>query len=498
MRRVARLVLVIGFGIVFLLPSDLMASIDTNIWDQEITVIDEGIISNSEAQYGPNCEIESINTREVRGGIARYADGKIIEYDFDDETPSSAFSECVYRTDIGSFGGGRYYSPNNIADRYLTIEPGSASGVSYHPAPNSRAVMMAVRSGSGLQIGFTDRLDKIGQLDYSSRNYLYHDLQWKLTEQIDTFRYTDGSDVISNGFAYSGNGSYMVMRFGNMFARIRLSDMSMTPFYYADNVSSQFYLGISGDGRYATTINSNQLHVHDLQNCSTSYLGGEWQQYSGDFEGCSSSGDLSSKIIEVLPSHYTLQRIEFNRVGSEFTVSAGKSTGRWSYQWNKVRISTDNYTTPELQGYLAMGDSYSSGEGDLRGGDWYEPGTDDQGDKSTFLGRNLCHLSRRSYPYLIAKSLGYIDNLDNTPSSDGLFHSVACSGAKIHNVIGGLGEVQEDASAGDFAVADNQYRYLGDYDLGFSHPGTTSQQLHLSERTTPLNEQVDMITSTLR
>jgi lysophospholipase L1-like esterase len=61
--------------------------------------------------------------------------------------------------------------------------------------------------------------------------------------------------------------------------------------------------------------------------------------------------------------------------------------------------------------YLALGDSYQSGEGAY---DYY-PETDTD--------ENMCHLSKVSYPYLIGQSLNLYS-----------YNSVACSGAKIENI----------------------------------------------------------------
>ncbi|MGB1036804.1 MAG: hypothetical protein ACPGYQ_06240, partial [Candidatus Puniceispirillales bacterium] len=71
--------------------------------------------------------------------------------------------------------------------------------------------------------------------------------------------------------------------------------------------------------------------------------------------------------------------------------------------------------------------------------------------------RNLCHLSRRSYPYLMAVELGYLANTTQSPPADGLFHSVACSGAKIHNIIGGTEEKQSDGSVVLMLVGGDYY-----------------------------------------
>jgi hypothetical protein len=73
-------------------------------------------------------------------------------------------------------------------------------------------------------------------------------------------------------------------------------------------------------------------------------------------------------------------------------------------------------TTASERNYIALGDSFAAGEGAFN----YELGTD--------VGPNVnkCHLSKISYPYLINRQL----NLDS-------FHSVACSGARMFNVVGG-------------------------------------------------------------
>lgn len=64
--------------------------------------------------------------------------------------------------------------------------------------------------------------------------------------------------------------------------------------------------------------------------------------------------------------------------------------------------------------YLALGDSYTSGEGDIREGQiFYRPGTSDE---------KGCHLSSRSYPFLLR---------DHYNINDDMMASVACSGAVV-------------------------------------------------------------------
>ncbi len=86
-------------------------------------------------------------------------------------------------------------------------------------------------------------------------------------------------------------------------------------------------------------------------------------------------------------------------------------------------------TIPKLD-YLALGDSFSSGEGDLDSSH-YAYGTN--GDRPPEFGietdEEKCHISKLSYPYLLAQTM-------NIPSNK--FKSVACSGAKIKDVQGNL------------------------------------------------------------
>ena len=75
-----------------------------------------------------------------------------------------------------------------------------------------------------------------------------------------------------------------------------------------------------------------------------------------------------------------------------------------------ISIAKDEPQVSELD-YLAMGDSYSSGEGDIENGfsEFYIKNTGSPKD---------CHLSSRSYPYILAKR----QNIKGV-------QSVACSGA---------------------------------------------------------------------
>lgn len=100
--------------------------------------------------------------------------------------------------------------------------------------------------------------------------------------------------------------------------------------------------------------------------------------------------------------------------------------------------------------YLALGDSYASGEGARQ----YYGGTDND--------QNRCHLSRASYPFLLGEQL-------NLPST----HSVACSGARIHNIAGPENQTLDLTDP----TRTNQYDYRTiDSELGIYLPGRGVQK----------------------
>lgn len=107
--------------------------------------------------------------------------------------------------------------------------------------------------------------------------------------------------------------------------------------------------------------------------------------------------------------------------------------------------------------YLALGDSYSSGEGDVGrrsdGSPYYLAGTEGQGS---------CHVSSRSYPYLLRDKRGV---------SGDRMKSVACSGAQVvadfiapkHNYLGQTRQLEGRSEAERTEIRDNA---LKDYTPG--------------------------------
>lgn len=107
--------------------------------------------------------------------------------------------------------------------------------------------------------------------------------------------------------------------------------------------------------------------------------------------------------------------------------------------------------------YLALGDSYSSGEGDVpkSGNSYYSSETD-------YIGG--CHLSERSYPFLVAKNLGV--------EKEGM-RSVACSGARMMQDIARLsvnyyGQGERLAGLTEAQIHEAQVKALNNFTPGIA------------------------------
>lgn len=90
---------------------------------------------------------------------------------------------------------------------------------------------------------------------------------------------------------------------------------------------------------------------------------------------------------------------------------------------------------PAKLDYLALGDSYSSGEGDTEknnatGQKYYRQLTDVNEDKKQGIPGEKCHISTRSYPYKLAQYM----ELKQTGTKQ--WDTVACSGATIYDLNG--------------------------------------------------------------
>lgn len=461
------------FSLVSIFPVNAQETPSATIWRDPIAITDEGTITQQEATNPAHCQITDIRYRKVRAPLQSV--GGQLSHSPLQEEQSEPLARCVTTNNQGAFAG-EFFAENGDVSKMMRVS-NTRGNAMLHPAPGGNAVIISSDRGSqpGRTLGINYNF-VFGGLDYFQTTADRYDIDWKLKSLAESLRYSGGEAVVTEGIEFSANGAFMVLRLGTTFVRVNTKTQEITPFYYRSSVSSQFSMTISSDGRYGVTYSNGELFIHDISTCLTTYGKDSWQKYTQTTNpaGCSKSRNFYGDLFSAIPGYGGVRKLEFSPVGDEITFAMSREYQTNRFEWKKVSIKSSFYT-PAEKGYLAMGDSYSSGEGDTEGGTWYEPGTDEQGDKGTFAGRNLCHLSRRSYPYLIALNLGYLDTNAITPPADGLFHSVACSGAKIHNITGIVGEKHDDGNAAEFSITDNQYRFSENSALNVWQPGATSQ-----------------------
>jgi hypothetical protein len=439
-------------------------SSDQSIWAGNLRTSEVGELTGSEVLESPFCHYEAATQRKIIAPLGDFTPAELFSY----TTNNELGEKCIIKNSQGIFtknGLETLYSKgsnNNFHSFQLS------GHIEYLPAPGGEHVLSAYPTspgGSSVSLTLYRNWRDTTNLVRSGQRYYM-----KNSSPFVSLTYYDGSQYIiqKGALAFSQNGKYMVVSQGSYIEKINLGTLEMTPVAYATSPQST-RLAISNDGRYVSYGKNTYVHVVDTEPCETTYSYGDWRKVNSPvtvYPGCVIREHVQRLLFDEghlqLINAYDFRRHYFSPAGDSLVIAAGHlPPGGSGYEWREYRITADDYVSAG-KGYLALGDSFVSGEGDLQGGTWYEPGTDEQGDKDTFAGRNLCHLSRRSYPYLLATELGYHSSPGASPAADGLFHSVACSGAKIHNIIGGgkYGLVELDADEAIFREADNQYRYF--------------------------------------
>lgn len=165
---------------------------------------------------------------------------------------------------------------------------------------------------------------------------------------------------------------------------------------------------VSVDGRYVISIYrysyaENSVKLIDLNNC-------QGNQQSNEILSCRYV-DVKKDLLDVRSP----REVELGVFKPIFTDNLTLKFYR-AYRENniyKVDLQLLSVGAPVLYNYLALGDSFSAGEGAYN----YRPGTD------VVTPLNKCHLSQNSYPLSIGQKLDL-----------STYNSVACSGAKMKDI----------------------------------------------------------------
>lgn len=216
-----------------------------------------------------------------------------------------------------------------------------------------------------------------------------------------------------NTVGFSDNGQWMIADApGTGFVRINITNHAVLPFTasltaaYGRSVPT--INAISGDGRYAVVTSSNTPNLftlYDLDTCTA--------PATGSVVYSCQSRDLQSFMASKIPTYRkVIGNIRFiSNDTVQFYADYDFISGI-NRKYGLFTLTTPNITPSRLD-YLALGDSFSSGEGIFS----YLPATD--------LIDNRCHIATKSYPYILYQNI----------SSVGSFKSIACSGAKTKDIV---------------------------------------------------------------
>lgn len=189
--------------------------------------------------------------------------------------------------------------------------------------------------------------------------------------------------------------------------------ISLKKFSYGYGIGYNGEIAVSNDGDSMAIVGQNNgfTMYSGLQSC-----GDEGSDNQLDFTIPMNSSDLCPEVninsSQIDPGFVMATIPSFSIDGSELRMFITTSSNTKKY----VVISANGYAPVQLD-YVALGDSFSSGEGEDDDSN-YLPYTNTATEK--------CHLSKRSYPFELAKKLGLaIDS----------YQSVACSGATSDDIV---------------------------------------------------------------
>jgi lysophospholipase L1-like esterase len=325
----------------------------------------------------------------------------------------TAGAECLARSTLGQMG--LFGSPLmfNGATAALQVNPNYPFVI--QPIPNqglTLALTSAPVTGSymhfyrDLRQHITTNSNAVGQpLSYTVTG----DPDFSLRDKADALLPTNAIGTLS----YSSNGSWMLVDTpSGSFIRVNLATFDVLPFApslngVGDYSSRTGITAISDDGQYAAVASYDftYFRVYDLSTCT----GSTNDNYSQPLN-CQSR-DYWPAVAGQLSGFRTIYSLRFINDDNISMTAAYHYQSGTSYDVAKFTVTAPGRQAHSLD-YLALGDSYISGEGEFQ----YKTGTD--------TATNFCHQSPLSYPFLIGSDLF------------NQYNSIACSGAQAKDITG--------------------------------------------------------------
>lgn len=224
---------------------------------------------------------------------------------------------------------------------------------------------------------------------------------------------------------YSTNGNWLIAHSNIGTIRISTNDYSVRVIAEPNSQIGEYpYMAISDDGNHAVRLFGMYARAYDLTtSCGSSNLSQQLPQN----QACPSA-DFTSLVSGYQTSSVWPGGVVFGDDARHFTVQYWDDSNA---NYKLVDIYSSSYVPPPPHDYLALGDSYSSGEGDTErmvtntNYKWYRDFTDNDENSGMGIPREKCHISLRSYPYKLARFM-------ELPRKN--WDTVACSGATAHDI----------------------------------------------------------------
>ncbi len=320
------------------------------------------------------------------------------------------YTGCFTQTDYGYTDGAYLRRPGSKLAGKLTDYQGFNSFI---PVPNSNRLLAIqnVSGGYGYKISvYSNPLPFM-----ETRRVFDGQIKHQIKKPYDgTVKDKSGAilAIEPRSMSFSSDGRWMTgVAVGAATVRIDLQTLEVVPYApkveYGLGYDPMLRTAISPSGRYAlsyaTTANGH-MRLYDLSTCKAvpDRITAPVVCESNDLVGfMSSQKNYGTYVLSkgiVFTSEYSLKLYPYYRK-SDSNLLFGES-----------ELRAQDYIKPDID-YLALGDSFSSGEGARD----YELYTDQKD--------NRCHVSKASYPYLVARDVGASN-----------FHSVTCSGALLDDV----------------------------------------------------------------
>lgn len=235
------------------------------------------------------------------------------------------------------------------------------------------------------------------------------------------FESTSGYAWPIGGIGFSENGRWLGVEFRERgLGLLNLETMSMKRLTlspsprYGRGYDPSVEISVSDDGRYIAVAGMN-AGLHLLENnftCGDLPTDDRMQAKLPIGDPCDKIPLDTSLFME---RFYVAYHPRFFNGGAELRFFAESYTGA------RKDVALRPYSVKASGiNYIALGDSYSSGEGDMDDGHYLD---------GTNVGIDRCHVSDRSYPFNLAARFAI------NPAS---VKNVACSGAKIGDMLGDL------------------------------------------------------------